>query len=62
MKWMLRPLAAEVDGGYTAPRNAHGCTMAAHGERGAIFDIVHRRLTDEGAKSSKGLEALCYRD
>ena len=50
-----------LDGGYTAPRNAHGCTMAAHAKSGAIVDVVHRRLTDEGAKSSKGLEVLCYR-
>ena len=49
-----------LDGGYTKPRNADGCTMAAHGSDGAIFDVVHKRLTDEGAKSSKGLEVLCY--
>jgi hypothetical protein len=35
-----------LDGGYTGPRNAHGCTMAAHGPDGAIFDVVHRRLTE----------------
>ena len=49
-----------VDGGFTGPRNAHGCTMASHGPNGKIFDIEHKRLTDEGAKSSKSLEMLCY--
>jgi hypothetical protein len=49
-----------VDGGFTAPRNAHGCTMAGHGPNGKIVDIEHKRLTDEDAKSSKGLEMLCY--
>jgi hypothetical protein len=48
------------DGGYTAPRNAHGCTGGAHGPNGKIVDIEHKRLTDEGAKSSQALEGLCY--
>ena len=49
-----------IDGGYTSPRNAHGCTMAAHAHGGKIVDIVHKRLTDVGAKSSRSLELLCY--
>jgi hypothetical protein len=49
-----------VDGGYTAPRNAHGCTMAAHAPDGRVVDVVHKRLTDVGAKSSQSLEILCY--
>jgi hypothetical protein len=49
-----------VDAGFTAPRNAHGGTMAAHGPNGKIVDILHRRLTDEGATHSKGLEVLCF--
>jgi hypothetical protein len=48
------------DGGFTAPRNAHGCTGAAHAKDSAIIEIVHRRLTDVGAKTSKSLEVLCY--
>ena len=48
------------DGGYTAPRNAHGCTGAAHGPNGKIVDVEHKRLTDEGATSSQSLEGLCY--
>jgi hypothetical protein len=49
-----------VDGGFTGPRNAHGCTLAGHAPDGAVIGVVHRRLTDPGAKSSKGLETLCY--
>ena len=49
-----------VDGGFTASRNAHGCTMCGHAADGSIIAVVHKRLTDEGAKSSKGLETLCY--
>ena len=50
----------KVDAGFTAPRNAKGCTMPAHAADGAIIAVAHKRLTDEGAKSSKGLETLCY--
>jgi hypothetical protein len=51
---------ASVDGGFTAPRNAHGCSMAGHAADGRIVDVVHKRLTDVGAKSSKSLETLCF--
>eukprot|EP00966_Prymnesium_polylepis_P043938 1018332-Prymnesium_polylepis.1 len=34
--------------------------MAAHGPNRKIVDVEHKRLTDEGAKHSKGLEMLCY--
>jgi hypothetical protein len=76
-----------VDGGYTQPRNAAGCTMACHAPSTKIVEVVHKRtplpsptptavrhrpsphtspllfagLTDEGAKSSKGLEVICYK-
>ena len=49
-----------VDGGYTAPRNAKGCTMAAHAPDTRIVAIAHKRLTDAGATTSKGLEVLCF--
>lgn len=49
-----------VDGGYTCVRNAPGCTMPAHAADGAIVALAHKRLTDDGATSSQGLEALCY--
>ena len=49
-----------IDAGFTAPRNAHGATMAAHAPDGSIIEIVHRRLTDAGATTSKGLETMCY--
>jgi hypothetical protein len=34
--------------------------MAGHGPNGKIVDIEHKRLTDEDATSSQGLEMLCY--
>jgi hypothetical protein len=49
-----------IDGGFTAPRLAHGCTMPAMVEGGGIVAVVHKRLTDEGATSSNSLEILCY--
>ncbi len=49
-----------VDGGYTAPRNAKGCTMAAHAADTRIVAVAHKRLTDAGATTSKGLEVLCF--
>ena len=49
-----------LDGGYTGPRNAHGCTMAAHAADGGIVAVAHKRLSDPDAKSSQGLEALCF--
>ena len=51
-----------IDGGFTAPRNAHGCTMCAHAADGGIVECIHKRLTDEGATSSKSLELLCFQE
>lgn len=32
-----------VDGGYTAPRHAHGCTMPAMAADGRVVAVVHKR-------------------
>ena len=44
---------ASIDVGYTAPRNAKGGTMPAHGPDGGIVDMVHMRLTDNGCTHSQ---------
>ena len=49
-----------LDGGHASNRHAAGCTMPAHGPSGKIIEMVHARLTDEGATSSQKLEPLCY--
>ena len=43
-----------LDAGFTAPRNAHGCTMPAHVEDGSIVELVHMRLDRRGRKALQG--------
>ena len=52
--------ALTIDAGFTSPRNASGATMSAHTADGSVVQVIHRRLTDEGATHSKGLEPLCF--
>ena len=50
----------KADGGHTSVREADGATMAMHAEDGRIIAVEHKRLSDPEAKSSQGLEALCF--
>ena len=48
------------DAAWDHPRNGKGATATGMAADGSIVELVHKRLTDFGAKHSQGLEALCF--